>query len=108
MYFVANEFNEIQTFRRINVPFQLFSVLLLLKVTAAFVSLVNVTPLPGDQSRIYCPRSKQHQSVPIGCELLDALRADVSYSDRLSHFPGRRYAYVRRLSRIECLLVSSR
>ncbi|UJR08252.1 hypothetical protein I4U23_012525 [Adineta vaga] len=31
-YFVANEFNEIQTFRRINVAFQLFFVLFFLKV----------------------------------------------------------------------------
>jgi meckelin len=31
-YFVANEFNEIQTFRRINLTFQLFFVLFLLKV----------------------------------------------------------------------------
>ncbi|CAF5111302.1 unnamed protein product, partial [Rotaria sp. Silwood1] len=30
-YFAANELNELQTFRRINVPFQLFFVLLLLK-----------------------------------------------------------------------------
>jgi meckelin len=30
--FVANEFNEIQTFRRIHLPFQLFFVLFLLKV----------------------------------------------------------------------------
>jgi hypothetical protein len=31
-YFVANEFNEIQTFRRISLTFQLFFVLFLLKV----------------------------------------------------------------------------
>ena len=31
-YFVANEYNEIQTFRRINLTFQLFFVLFLLKV----------------------------------------------------------------------------
>lgn len=31
-YFVANEFNEIQTHRRINLSFQLFFVLFLLKV----------------------------------------------------------------------------
>jgi meckelin len=31
-YFVANEFHEIQTFRRINPTFQLFFVLFLLKV----------------------------------------------------------------------------
>ena len=35
-YFVANEFNEIQTFRRINVPFQLFFVLFFLKVKLFF------------------------------------------------------------------------
>ena len=33
-YFVANEFHEIQTFRRINPTFQLFFVLFLLKVTS--------------------------------------------------------------------------
>lgn len=31
-YFVANEYNEIQTFRRINVPFQLFFILFFLQV----------------------------------------------------------------------------
>lgn len=31
-YFVANEFQEIQTFRRINLTLQLFFVLFLLKV----------------------------------------------------------------------------
>jgi len=31
-YFVANEFHEIQTFRRVNLTFQLFFVLFLLKV----------------------------------------------------------------------------
>jgi len=35
-YFVANEYHEIQTFRRINVSFQLFFVLFLLKVNFVF------------------------------------------------------------------------
>ena len=91
MYFVANEFNEIQTFRRINVPFQLFSILLFLKVTAAFGSLMNLRPLLGDQSRIHRPRSKQHRPVSNGCELLDPIQSHLSHSDRLSHVLGRRY-----------------
>ena len=36
-YFVANEYNEIQTFRRINVSFQLCFVLFLLKVKILLV-----------------------------------------------------------------------
>ncbi|CAF3878723.1 unnamed protein product [Rotaria sp. Silwood1] len=48
-YFAANELNELQTFRRINVPFQLFFVLLLLKGInleniACAQSAINVTP----------------------------------------------------------------
>lgn len=35
--FVANEFNEIQTFRRINVSFHLLFVLFLLKVNTFFL-----------------------------------------------------------------------
>lgn len=43
-YFVANEFNEIQAFRRISLTFQLFFVLFLLKV----INLENVaTAQPG-------------------------------------------------------------
>ncbi|CAF4454372.1 unnamed protein product, partial [Adineta steineri] len=43
-YFAANEFHEIQTFRRINLTFQIFFVLFLLKV----INLENVaTAQPG-------------------------------------------------------------
>jgi len=40
--FAANEYNEIQTFRRVNVTFQLFFVLFLLKVRKIFIYLKKI------------------------------------------------------------------
>lgn len=40
-YFAANEFNEIQTYRRINVSFQLFFVLFFLKVNLFFSLILS-------------------------------------------------------------------
>lgn len=41
-YFVANEFHELQTFRRINLTFQLFFILLLLKVIKILVNIDKI------------------------------------------------------------------
>lgn len=57
-YFVANEYSELQTFRRINVTFQLIFVLFLLKVinlenVAAAQPNVNLFPSSADYQAAY-------------------------------------------------------